>query len=212
MAKLYFLGGENVAKQDAKEINERAFQDAGGAPAVVVFSWARASFDKDYACRERLFAYFRSLGASAVDFAEYSDTPEEIARKVERSDLIYITGGLTSVLVERLRNKDVDGLLRGYSGVIVGRSAGALALCKRCVITDRNKRAAKIVAGLGQVDFCVKVHYKHSKDAVLRRLSKEERIYAVPERAALVYDNGTLSVMGVLYVFENGEKQALNEQ
>jgi peptidase E len=210
MAKLYFLGGENVVKRDAKEINERAFQDAGGTPNVVVFPWARTLFDKDYRCRKRLFDYFRSLGASAVDFAEYSDTPIEIARKVECSDLVYFTGGQASILVERLRNRNVDYLLREYDGVIVGRSAGALALCRRCIITDRNKRATRMVEGLGQVDFCVKVHYKPSKDVVLKKLSKEEKIYAVPERAALVYNSGALSFMGDLYLFENGEKQALS--
>jgi hypothetical protein len=56
------------------------------------------------------------------------------------------------------------------------------------------------------VEFTVKVHYKLSEDAELKSLSKEERIYAIPERSALVYDNGALSFMGDVYVFQNGEK------
>ena len=212
MVKLYFLGGENIRKRDAKEINEQAFHDAGGAPRVLVISWARPSFDKRYQRRKSVFNYLRSLGASRVDFAEYSEPMEEIEQKIKCSDLIYITGGQASVLVERLRQRNVDALLREYDGVIVGRSAGALALCRRCIVTQRHKRAIKIVEGLGQVDFCVKAHYKPSKDVVLRKLSKEEKIYAVPERAALVYANGTLSFIGDLYLFEDGEKQALTEQ
>jgi len=206
MARLYFLGGENVRKQDSKEINEAAFREAAEAPRVVVFPWARASFDKTYRRRQRLFHYFRNLGASTVDFVDYGDTFEEINRKVEYSDLIYLTGGLTTVLIERLKNKSVDPLLRKYDKVIVGRSAGALALCKKCVITYRSKPAVKMVTGLGLVDFGVKVHYKPSKDAELKRLSKEETIYAIPERSALVYDNGCLSFMGDVYVFQDGEK------
>ena len=207
MAKLYFLGGENVAKRDSKVVNEAAFDDAGGAPAVVVIPWARSSFDKAYKCRKRLFDYFRSLGACSVEFVDYSDTYEEINRKVEGSDLIYLPGGVASVLVERLESKNVDTLLRGYDGVVVGRSAGALALGKKCVVT-RNRRhpTSKIIRGLGLVGFSVKAHYKHSKDTALKRLSKEEKIYAIPERAALVYDNGCLSFMGDVYLFENGEK------
>jgi dipeptidase E len=212
MGKRYLLGGENVFKRDAKEINEKAFWDAGGAPNVVVFSWARPSLDKNYLRRRRVFDYFRSLGARAVDFAEYSDLPKDIAGKVECSDLIYFTGGQASILVERIRNKDIDAVLRNYDGVIVGRSAGALALCRRFIVTDRNKRSTKIVDGLGHIDLCVKAHYKPSKDNVLRRLSKQEKIYAVPQRAALVIDNGSLSFMGTVYLFENGEKQVLNGQ
>jgi peptidase E len=207
MAKMYFLGGENIVKRDSQEINEKAFLDAGGAPAVVVFSWARASFDKAYKRRKRLFDYFQSLGAITVDFAEYSDTLEEVARKVERSDLIYLPGGLTSVLVERLKNRNVDRMLRKYDGVVVGRSAGALALGKKCVVTkNRRNPTTMIISGLGLVDFSVKAHYKPSKDGELKRLSKEEKIYAIPERSALVYDNDALSFIGNVYLFQNGEK------
>ena len=206
MAKLYFLGGERVVKQDSREINEVAFREAAESPRVLVFPWARASFDKTYKRRRRLVNYFINLGAGTVDFAEYGDTFEEINRKVEYSDLIYLTGGLTTVLVERLKSKSVDSLLRKYDKVIVGRSAGALALCKKCVLTERRKPVVKMVTGLGLVDFGVKVHYKTSKDVELKRLSKEEKIYAIPERSALVYDRGCLSVIGDVYVFQNGEK------
>jgi dipeptidase E len=206
MAKLYFLGGERVWKQDSREINEAAFREAGETPRVVVFPWARASFDNTYKRRERLFQYFKNLGACTVDFVDYGDTFEDIRRKVECSDLIYLTGGLTTVLLERLKSKSVDRLLRKYDKVIVGRSAGALALSKKCVITKGRKPMAKMIEGLGLVDFSVKVHYKQAKDTALKRLSKEEKIYAIPERSALVYDSGHLSFMGDVYVFQNGEK------
>jgi len=120
-----------------------------------------------------------------------------------------LTGGLVSVLIERLKNMEVDNLLRGYSGVIVGRSAGALALCKKCVITYRSNSKVKLVGGLGLVDFTLKAHYKPEKDNELKRLSKEEKIYAVPEGSALVYDNGASSFIGEAYLFENGKKRML---
>jgi dipeptidase E len=206
MAKLYFLGGESVIKRNARDINASAFQDAGGTPAVLVFPWARASFDKTYKRRKRLFDYFRSLGASTVDFADYSDTTEEIAMKAKNSDLIYLTGGLTTTLLERLRSKNVDRLLHKYNRVIVGRSAGALALCRQGILTSKNKQMHKIITGLRLVEFTVKVHYKPSEDTELKRLSKEEKIYAIPERSALVCDNGALSFMGNVLLFQNGEK------
>jgi len=206
MAKLYFLGGERVRKQDSREINEAAFREAGDEPRVVVFPWARASFDNTFKRRERLFHYFKNLGACRVDFVDYGDSFKDICEKVECSDLIYLTGGLTTVLLERLKRKSVDRLLRKYDKVIVGRSAGALALSKKGVITKGRQPAVKMIEGLGLVDFSVKVHYKPSKDAVLKRLSKEEKIYAIPERSALVYEDGRFSFMGDVYVFQDGEK------
>ncbi len=212
MAKLYLLGGENTFKRNAQNINANAFEAAGGTPTVLVFPWARASFDKTYTRRKRLFDYFRSLGADAVDFAEYHESPEEIATKAANADLIYLTGGLTTVLLERLKNKHIDLLLHDYNHVIVGRSAGALALSKQGILTDKNKQTTKIINGLRLVEFAIKTHYKPSEDTELKKLSKEEKIYAIPERSALVYDNNALSFMGNVYMFQNGEKTSATQQ
>lgn len=206
MPKLYLLGGENVLKRSALEVNERAFQDAKAPRSFAVFPWARASFDRKYQKRKILTDYFVSLGASTVDFVEYSDSTEAIAQKIASSNLIYLTGGYVNALVERLRKRRVDGLLRDYPGVIVGRSAGALALCKKCVITCHSNQKARLVEGLGLADLTFKAHYKPQKDPVLRLLSMGEKIYAVPSRSAIVYAEGVCSVIGEAYLFEDGKK------
>ena len=209
MPKLYLLGGENVFKRSAREVNERAFQDAGEPLFVLVFPWARASFDKGYKKRKTLVDYFIRLGAGTINFIEYSDSTETIAKKMADSNVVYLTGGLASVLVERLKNMGVDRLLHGYDGVIVGRSAGALALCRKCIITCRSNSKVKIIDGLGLIDLTLKVHYKPEKDTTLERLSRQEKIYAVPAGSALVYDNDACSFIGKVYLFENGKKRML---
>jgi len=209
MPQLYLLGGENVFKRSAREVNERAFQDAGEHLVVLVFPWARASFDKGYKKRKTLADYFISLGASTINFIEYSDSNETIAEKMADSNLVYLTGGLASVLVERLKNMGVDRLLHEYGGVIVGRSAGALALCRKGIITCRSNSKVKIIDGLDLADLTLKVHYKPEKDATLERLSRREKIYAVPEGSAIVYNNDACSFMGEVYLFENGKKRML---
>jgi dipeptidase E len=210
MVRLYFLGGENVAKRDAKEINEKAFQDAGGAPSVLVFPWARPSFDANYRRRKKITEYFKRLGASDVVYSEFSDSLSEIEEKAEHSDLIYLTGGQVSTLLSRLKDKGVDVLLRDFKGVVVGRSAGALVLGRNCLVTNRYNGASKTVACLGLVDFSVKVHYEPSKDNLLRKLSKKGKIYAISQRAALAYDDGILSFVGEVFLFEKGEKARVN--
>jgi peptidase E len=209
MPKLYLLGGENVFKRSAKEVNEKAFQDAGEPPVVVVFPWARASFDRKYQKRKTLTDYFISLGASTINFIEYSDSNETIAKKMAESNLVYLTGGLASVLVERLKNMGVDRLLHDYGSVIVGRSAGALALCRKCIITCRSNSKVKIINGIGLADLTLKVHYKPEKENALEKLSRQEKIYAVPEGSALIYNNDACSFIGEVYLFENGKKRML---
>jgi hypothetical protein len=97
-------------------------------------------------------------------------------------------------------------LLQDYPGVIVGRSAGALALCKKCVITSRWRQKALVIEGLGLADLTMKAHYRPRKDEKLLPLSKQEKIYAVPSRSAIVYDGGIRSFIGKVYLFDSGEK------
>jgi dipeptidase E len=207
MPKYYLLGGENTHKRDAQEVNQRAFNDAGGRPRVLVFSWARASFDKTYTKSKLLFDYFRSLGATAVNTMDYSSTCREIKEKIGESDLVYLTGGVTSVLVERLKKSGVSSLLEEFDGVIVGRSAGALALCRKCVITYRSSCAVKVIDCLGLVDLTLKAHYKLGHDVKLKELSKNQDIFAVPKGSALICNKGGLSAINKVYLFHKGGRQ-----
>jgi peptidase E len=207
MPKYYLLGGENTHKRDAQEVNQRAFNDTGKLPRVLVFSWARASFDKTYLKSKLLFDYFRSLGASTVNTVDYSCSSTEIKEKISESDLVYLTGGVPSVLVERLLKSSIDSLLKDFEGVIVGRSAGALALCQKCVITCRSTLELKVIDGLGLVDLTLKAHYKLGMDEKLKELSKTQDIFAVPKGSALVCDGGKLSVINKVYLFSKGKSQ-----
>jgi dipeptidase E len=209
MPKLYLLGGENIYRKSASKVNEKAFKDAGEPLSVLIFPWARASFDSNYRKRKILSDYFLSLGANLIDFIEFSDPVETITQKMGSSKLIYLTGGLVTALIERLKKAHVDELLRTYPGVIVGRSAGALALCKRCIVTSRWQQKVMVTEGLGMADLTMKAHYRPKKDQTLTLLSRKEKIYAVPSKSAIVYENGICSIIGKVYLFENGEKSEL---
>ena len=207
MPKYYLLGGENTLRRDAEEVNQRAFHDAGERPKILVFSWARASFDKTYTKNKIVFDYFRSFGASTVNTVDYSSPHSEIKEKICQSDLVYLTGGVPSVLIERLKKSDVRSLLENFEGIIIGRSAGALALCRKCVVTYRSNCEVKVIDGLGLVDITFKAHYRKGKDAELIELSKTQDIFAVPKGSALICDNGNLSAINRVYFFHNGERQ-----
>jgi peptidase E len=122
-----------------------------------------------------------------------------------------LTGGVPSILIERLKKLKVDSLLKNYGGIIVGRSAGALVLCRRCVITYRSTSEVKVIDGLGLLDLTLKVHYKAGIDEKLMELSKLQEVFAVPKDSAIVYDNGCLFFINTVYSFRNGEQLTLNK-
>jgi cyanophycinase-like exopeptidase len=205
MVKMYFLGGESIVKRDAKEINEAAFADAGGTPSILVFTWARPSFDIRYRRRKSVSEYFRSLGARSVDFCDYSESKKEILARMDTSDLVYLTGGQVTALITRARASGLDALLSKYNGVIVGRSAGATVMGEHCFVTNRYSGTARVVDGLGLVNFSVKVHYKQHRDAWIKSLSRMERIYGIPHQTALVcdMDRGITRFIGDVAIFED---------
>ncbi len=207
MPKYYLLGGENTLRRDAREINQIAFNEAGEKPNVLVFPWARASFDNTYTKRKLISDYFRSLGAYTVNFADYSFTNQELKERISDADLIYLTGGVPSVLLERLRKQDNHVLLEKFKGIIVGRSAGALVLCKKCVVTYRRTSSVKLICGLGFVDITLKAHYKLRNSEKLKELSVSNPIFALPKGSALVFDNGKLCALGKAYLFNKGQQQ-----
>jgi dipeptidase E len=210
MPKIYLLGGENVYKRDAKDVNQQAFNDASESPNVLVLSWARASFDKSYKRRKIIYDYFRFLGACSVNIIDYLTSKEEIEEKFAQANLIYLTGGVPSILIERLKKVGIDALLSKFTGVIIGRSAGALALCKKCVITCRSNKEVKVISGLGLVDITLKAHYKPENDEALEAFSFEDKIFAVPKGSALIYDKGVSSFFNTVFLFQNGQKQTLS--
>ncbi len=144
---------------------------------------------------------------STINTVNYSSTNSEIKDKIARSDLVYLTGGVPSMLIERLRKMGVDSLLRDFKGVIVGRSAGALALCRKCVITYRSTSEVKVIDGLGLADIILKAHYRLGWDRELVELSKTEDIFAVPKCSALIYNNGSISAINNVYLFHKGKRQ-----
>ncbi|MDR0460560.1 MAG: Type 1 glutamine amidotransferase-like domain-containing protein [Nitrososphaerota archaeon] len=207
MFKVYLLGGESVRKRDGEEVNRQAFSDVGGLPNVLVFSWARANFDQIYHRQKLVYDYLRYLGANRVVFVDYSLSLHKLEEKLGQSDLVYLTGGSPSILIERFKRVGIDVLLKDYNGIIVGRSAGALALCKKCLVTIRSTKQLKIIEGLGLVDLTLKAHYSYKKDEQLKVLSLAERIFAVPKGSALVYDKNRLTCINQVYLFENGKRQ-----
>jgi peptidase E len=210
MPKLYLLGGENVTLRSAKEINMQAFHDAAEAPAVLVFPWARPSFDNTYRKRRLVTDYFRSIGAVTVDFAEYAEAGG-LEEKIRSADLIYLTGGQASILLERAEKMRLETPLKNFRGVIVGRSAGALALCNHCVTTQRYSQKIKLVKGLGLAPIALKAHYIAEDDQTLQRFSHKTPIYAVPKDSALIYQDGKLSAAGNIYLFNGGLRHQLSE-
>lgn len=198
------IGGENIEGRTARSLNEQAFRDAGGSPTVVIFPWA--SRTKDEKQRRSLVTYFKELGAYSVRFVERSLPFTEMVAIAESSEIIYLPDGDAKLLISSLRDTGSMHLLRLHDNVIIGNSAGAMALCSEFVMPAENIEEMAIEKGLGLSDYVISVHYELSQDHQLEKLSKDRNIFAIPIGAAIRSDHCSLSLLGDVQLFIDGKK------
>jgi dipeptidase E len=205
--KLYFIGGGRIEDGELESIDRRIISETD-KKNILIFPWSSDDQNKLEKFANILPAYFKKLGMREVTFASLDDSAQVLEQKISRSSVIYLPGGKTEYFLERAKEKNLSGMLKSYSKIIAGNSAGALIMCKDAVMTmDKDTPKTKVVNGLGLVDFSVEVHYEESNDAELLELSKDRRIFAIPERCAVVWDNGKLEFLGDITLFYNSKKQ-----
>jgi len=182
--RLYFIGGEDIKKRDSEAIMRRAVTGK-----VLVFPWSRQKINPDDPYRTILTDYITDLGGT-IEFAK-----GDIESKVKHCDTIYLPGGNSRILIERLM--PYKELLKGFDGVIIGNSAGAHAMCSKYIglIGHDSRDQSEIGIGLGLVDFAVVVHYDPSEDQEIRRIKGDLTVYGIPEGSALYYD-GKIEFIG----------------
>ena len=217
MSKLYLLGGEDIKKRSSKHIMEKALADAGTNPTVLIFPWTSESVDNEGEYRAIMTEYFLDLGAETIQFAEPWDPYGALKKKARSSQLIYLPGGNPQLLIDRMLISRGDEVLVDYDGIIVGNSAGALALCKKyaAVVGQGEAHMTRFFKGFGELDFAVSVHYvpgddgnNHSADKELLDLSDKSatKIYAIPDNGAIIYNRGVLEFEGQTFQFYRGNR------
>jgi peptidase E len=216
MAKLYLLGGEDIRKRSSRHIMEKAMADAGSCPTVLIFPWTSDKMDTEGEYRATITEYFMDIGAETVHFAEPWDPYGALVKKARSSQLIYLPGGNPQLLVDRMLVSRGDEVLAEFEGIIVGNSAGALALCRKyaAVVGQGGAQATRFFKGFGWLDFAVSVHYMSmdqadiSPDSELLELSEKSatKIYAILDDSALIYENGKLEFIGYVFQFHRGTR------
>lgn len=217
MSKLYLLGGEDIRKRSSQHIMKKAIADAGSNPTILIFPWTSERVDNEGEYRALMTEYFLDLGAETIQFAEPWDPFGALIKKARSSQLIYLPGGNPQLLIDRMLISRGDEILAEYDSIIVGNSAGALALCKKyvAIIGQGEAHLTRFFKGFGELDFAVAVHYKpddghenHSADKELLNLSEKSatKIYAIPEDSAIIYNKGKLEFDGKVFQFYRGNR------
>jgi len=145
-----------------------------------------------------------------VNFRVYDK--EEIKKRLEYADIIYLVGGKQHILAELFRNTNTVDLIKNCveNKVLMGTSAGSMALCKQITSEkfwreryslDKNEVLKN--PELGLVDFAIVPHFmredhlKWDKEFLGRVLADNDfPVYAITDNQAIIYNNGEIYFVG----------------
>jgi dipeptidase E len=147
----------------------------------------------------------------------------EIIAKLEKSDLIFLSGGNTYHFLNNVRKYNLEPVLRRLAArnvVLVGSSAGAILMTPTIEATayptfdaDKNDVSIKDLTGLSLVKFEMTPHYVPSKiaDDELSKYSETNNrpLYALEDGAAIIVDGAKESLFGTIVMFDNGVKSKI---
>lgn len=166
-------------------------------------------------------SWFSDIGINfdKVSMINQEDDVISAQDKIIRSDVIFLMGGDPITQLKFISNKRLENCLSKYEGIIIGISAGALSICKKCIITKDEDYPENIV--LDGIDLTnginVDVHYTNEHDENLYQIIEEheiDKIYAIPEDGAVRINNEGMKFIGKdkFYIIKRGLKEQVNIQ
>ena len=176
MRKIVAIGGGSIgfgaAKPEVMPISLEIIQLSGKKAPRLLFIPTASSDDKAYV-RAVQNHFGNKLGCRVDTLFLLKQPPKfmEIGIRIKRSDIIYVGGGNTLVMISRWKKLGVIRLLKeaGEKGkVLCGPSAGAICWFRQGNSDSRKFRNPKAklikVTGLGFIDALACPHYDVEKD------------------------------------------------
>ncbi len=152
------------------------------------------------------------LTGEFVDISMWIDLKNKKEMDLDGFDAVYVGGGNTYNLLERIKETGFDQILINFyknGGIIYGGSAGAI-ICGHDIATVEEENEINYTdnKALNLVNNCsIICHYtKAQEDKVLKYVKENKRrVIAIPEKSGLIVEDGkSVSVVGYepIYLFK----------
>ncbi|MFO7711121.1 MAG: Type 1 glutamine amidotransferase-like domain-containing protein [Candidatus Woesearchaeota archaeon] len=192
MQPIILIGGGEIAQRETEQIDRLALAQGRRVLFVPI-----AAFDSEgYA--ETFKRYYTSLGAQVDVVYITKESDQEVIEKINNTDIVYLSGGDTQNLLSNFKPSFIQAIRKK---TIVGISAGALALSKRCLLTkDKDTPETKIIPGFGLIDFTTEVHFDGNAEEITKL---DIPVYAIGEKSCIIVDDKKLTFIGDVTYFKN---------
>jgi dipeptidase E len=130
---------------------------------------------------------FRDMGFDLINFDIEDKSSTEVADKLKGADIVYVTGGNTYYLLEKMKKCRFGEIIRDCldnDALYIGSSAGSIVTCPTIDfirdMDDPSKAHLDDYAGLGLVNFKIIPHLNHPKHGAEARAIAAEIVSVEP--------------------------------
>lgn len=207
--KLMLIGGgsngHNNHPYETKEIDEKVVQMTNKKNPVFLFIGLASSFSDSY--YDVMKEIYKKLGCKTTYLKKSNiiNNPDIVEKKISEADIIYMSGGDTTKLINKLKEYHIDKLLfkaaeRGC--VLSGISAGAIAISKSGLsdyqITQNISNNYTFTEGLGILDIDICPHaddIKRQEDLKTSLKNTKKKVLALENGTALKVEDEKFEIV-----------------
>ena len=208
--KLVLIGGGEIGRgnttYETKKIDEEIIKMTGKTNPTLLFVGLASSFSDSY--YDVIKNNYKSLGATPVYLKKNNliHNPDLVKEKFKNADIIYIGGGDTLKLLEKIEEYNLKELFdeaKEQNKVLAGISAGAILLSKKgysdAYILREEKDTYEMIKGFNYTNIIITPHYHNDLDKC-RQLEEylkkhNEEVYGIENNSALFIEDNNIKVI-----------------
>ena len=222
MSIIYLLSGPNKDTGFSKEIKEILKQDLKNKKSIAFIPTTPSDYSKTelyvYGNNNNVIGIIPLLqeisSLKDINIIDNRVSKEEAKKIIPNSDVLYLLGGNPFNQLEYLQKENYDNLIKEFSGIIIGTSAGAMNLAKEAYYSkDEELKESMFYQALGLVDITIDPHFDiNNKEQIseIIKNSNHKRIVGLPEESGIRIANKNISYINKCYQFEKEKMTEIN--
>jgi len=208
---LYFFSGFDVERGFPPEIAESLRQHITVRNSIVFICTDPTTHAKIDLHKSGTLAWFKNIGIEfeASHALDNRKTAEECQALTKNASALFLMGGSPHLQMEFIKANGLLPIIRQFSGVIMGISAGAMSMAENTFYSaDKNFNISHIHKGIGLADVSVAPHFFPDDEALLideiLPFSYIIDIYAMCDDSAILFCGGKKTIFGEIYFVSKG--------
>lgn len=217
MKIIYMLSGPGKNTGFPDRIKKLLKKDLKGKKNIVFIPTALDNFKRNdlyvYGDKENVIGIINYLNEICllknVNIIDDRMPKQDAEKNIKEADVLYLLGGNPLTQIDNLRKQGYDKLIKKFSGLIIGTSAGAMNLGKIAYCSkDEDFDESVFYDGLGLVDITIDPHFDINNEEQIKEIkfnSKKTRIIGLPNESGIRIETNSIEFIDKYYEFVDGK-------